>query len=399
MEIVSSMMKHLSTFGSRAARAAGLAVVMALAAGAGSLPAAQAAAAPVVVAPTLSPSDCGKYTTATTIDLAAAVTSATGGTILVCPGTYTVNEMILQPNTTKLTIRRANTAPGFQPIIQVTSGSAGILAQNATGLTLDGVVLDMTGDAAAPSYGLYLNNSSATLKNVTIASGTGMDSGVYIDNTVSPTTKTVTMTGGAVLGCVAICVHAIGHTKLIVSGALINSTDNGRFASPVLGIEFDNLSGLASGPTGSVTGSRLVNVSTGVALVQSSGVTIGKNTITYTFIGVGIMVQGGGSASNTKITGNNLSGPSTSLAGIEVSDVSPSATSASLKTTISGNIIEVPYVSYSSYGVVINSALPAATFVTATVTGNTFTGIPVSQTVYNANGYATVTASKNAHVP
>src|SRR5689334_8510155 len=115
-----------------------LAVVSLLALlGSGAAPAA-AAGSTIVVATTLSPLNCGKYTTAQFTNLSTAVSAVPSGTILVCPGLYPTGAISIA-GASKLTIKQALPGAGFRPTLQANADVLNwILATNSSGVTIDG---------------------------------------------------------------------------------------------------------------------------------------------------------------------------------------------------------------------------------------------------------------------
>src|SRR5512140_3556710 len=96
-----------------------------------------AAGSTVVVATTPNPTNCGKYHTAQSTDLAAVLNAAKKGKVLVCPGDYILAADVVIDGAKGLKIQQAVKGVTNQPhIVAGAAMSAGLLIQNSTSVTI-----------------------------------------------------------------------------------------------------------------------------------------------------------------------------------------------------------------------------------------------------------------------
>lgn len=390
------------------AAAAGIAAVFSSAAGA-----AQAATPPVIVALTAQPTNCGPYNAVTNAqtDLAATVSGATGGQILVCPGVYNLSGPVTINGATGLSVRRALLGPGNRPVLQIAAAQTyGIQVNNSTGVFIDGLILDGTANdgGQAGFIGFDYENSSGGVRNNTVV-GTGGAGGigVKVDATLSASTKPlpVLVTASYIVGAGAAGIQATGPAKLTIAADVIDGTDGGRVTLDAgsAGVKLDG-SGSAATPTGTVLKSTISNVETGVLLNQVSSVTVGSNTISAVSAnGVAITTDGSHRADKNKITGNTISG--IGAHGLTITDTD-SAEPGSLGTLISKNVFQTAQYQYNGstyegvvFDITFNTHLPLNT---AKVDHNFFMGFPVTPNtldIVNVSGHAQLNLTGNDKNP
>jgi hypothetical protein len=373
-------------------------------------PVTQAAATVIIVDDAFEADDCGSYNgKPSAIDPGTEMEeSLDNTTIIICPGTYILDHPIYIPNRNKLTVKRATTGPGSQPILVIDSTAAsGMHLENSSSITIDGVILDATLNTHASYVGLNLINSSVTLKNSGIIGPTlpASSTGIYASGLGQPTVRTIKISNSTLAGYASNGIYASGPVKLSVTSSHLDGTDGGRLASSQNGIFFNGNTVGQAAPTGSVTKSRVMNSTNGIVIVECSKVSITSNMLIDNRYG--IFLGANSSAHNadmTKISGNNILGIPSNGYGIWILN-SISATFSINKTAISGNVIAAnDYTSNGSgpAGVYVDANVPATTMVTATISKNTFLGFPRTPSplyVVNVNGNAGLKISGNEAIP
>jgi hypothetical protein len=291
-------------------------------------------------------------------------------TILVCKGSHDSFTVV---NAKKLNIKAA--VPGTFPIIDAPAASSGTIVaiSDSTGVILDGLKFDggnfndtLSGISAGilfeASSGTVQNSSIINLRNFPDMGSNGI--GIFIEGDIKKsvvTIKNVNIVDFDLAGIIA-----TDQVKLTVSGARITGNFSGGAGIPDYGIFFDE-----SGVTGSVTGSTISGVSTGLTLQGASKVTISGNNVYGVAEGVSLRADctpGEESANLNKITNNTIT--EVSQYGITIASSGGGCTRAD-KNTISGNRVTGAF--GSSIGVYLTMD-PAALADRNKITGNSIFG-------------------------
>jgi hypothetical protein len=355
----------------------------------------------VVVAPTLTPSDCGKYTTAGYTDLTLAVAGRTTGTVLVCPGTYpTLSGPVEILNANKLIIKAALTGTGSRPYLKTGAGAAwGIHAVNSTSLTIDGLIIDVTGSANAT--GIEFEDVSGAIRNTTVIGSTSSSYGIRLDNTGLTKARNISLTNSQVIGYVGWGVHFTGQGKLTMTGNLLDGRDGGRVGGAASGVVIYGRTSDVPGPTASISKNSILHHSGGIVVDSASKVSITGNHIVDTDMGVFVFAASGAgkSADGTKISGNTITGV-TSI-GILLENNDPANVSI-LKTIITGNTISAATYTPNGAGLmgVRAQSLSTPGRVSVSISKNTFIGFPITPAIlYITNLNSDVTIGSNVRTP
>jgi hypothetical protein len=338
---------------------------------------------------------CGSFTsTYTSIQTAIddAITNRVK-TILVCEGSYDSFNVI---DANKLTIKAA--VPGTFPIINAPVATSGVIAgiSDSTGVVLDGLTFDganfndtLSGISAGISFeassGTVQNSSIINLRNFPDMGSNGI--GIFIEGDIRKavvTIKNVNIVDFDLAGIIA-----TDEVKLTVSGARITGNFSGGVGIPDYGIFFDE-----SGVTGSVTGSTISGVSTGLTLQGASKVTISGNNVYGVAEGVSLRADctpGEESANLNKITNNTIA--EVSQYGIIIASSGGGCTRAD-RNSISGNRITGAF--GSSIGVYLTMD-PAAFADRNRITGNTIFGF--NEDIDVDSNATNTTISGNSSIP
>lgn len=350
----------------------------------------------------VSPADnCGKYDgkTAQTDPVAAISTAASGSTIIICPGTYALVGDIPISGVTKLTVKRALTDPGNTPTLVADPVADDVFSlTNATGVTLDGLVIDGRAALLNGYAGIRLEDSGITLKNSVLrGSIRPSSSGLVVNNGGGAKAIAVTVSNTVFAGYISYGVDLYGPAALALTTSTFDATDGGQIASAGgIAVRFYGVSSDAIGPSGSVSTSRMLNSEVGVEIYEAAGVTVSDNVFVNTASAVYIEEAGASrNADNIKVTGNTIRGVPANAQGISVLDVD-AATATVKNLTITGNVITAQQYGAGTpapAGISIFANVAAATTVTGTLSGNTLLGFQPGQAIVNNNGYAGVTIS------
>jgi parallel beta-helix repeat protein len=337
-------------------------------------PVTQAAASMILVDDNPFASDCGTYTgKAANPDLLAAVNgAASGSTVLICPGLYdTTGPDAFTISGKKLTIKRALTTENSRPIVVFDASDATGMAITESTVTIDGVILDMTGTTNSPFFGVNLVRSNATIKNVTVLGPTvaAPSFGIIADNNSQTVARTVSISNSTIAGFTNCGVRAVGPIKIAVSGVHVDITDGGRVTTGAqVGIC------LETGTTGSVTKSRIFNADgQGIWIYDSSKLSITNNLLSGNATGVLIQTVGTRNMDSIKISGNTIVNLSAGGNGIAVQH---SYTDFSIsKLSISKNVIVASRYGDGGVGIVVGTSGPSPENISGSIDGNIITGV------------------------
>lgn len=377
------------------------ALVAALAMGA---PAALAGGATVVVdtaGPTAT--SCGTYTGKPAVtDLAAALTAATGGTVVICPGSYSIAGVTIN-GAHSLTIKQAVPGAENAPHITISSGVAGLWIKSSTNVIVDGLLIDSTGIASGSYVSVYYYNSSGIVRNCVLL-GAAAHSVSFATADVTPVKGTIT--NNTILGY-AQGISAFGPAKLTISGNFLDGTDGGRLSmTGQTGIFFSGASSVMD-LSGSISKNTLINNFEAMTIEESGKVTMTGNLISSSSIGIMVRTYGSRhNADGNKIIGNTFLAIPASGAGIFLDDEDTSAPLATIHgMSISKNTFHNTQFKLSgdtTAGIYLTQANTTPGLISATVSGNSFTGFAISPSTYYifyATGGPVVTGSGNAHTP
>jgi parallel beta-helix repeat protein len=268
-------------------------------------------------------------------------------------------------------------------------------------VTLDGLVIDATGNTVPGYTHIEIDSSSATVRNTTLRGSGSTDTGILMNNDRTSILK-LTVTRSDFLGYVHLGIEVLGPAKLNVSSSTFDATDNSRITTDFPhGIQFDGGTSDAIIPTGSVSKSMLRNNDVGVEIDESSNVTVSKNTMTNNFIGVEIFVRGSflHHTKNNKVVSNTITGVLSGGAGVEVADDATDLTTFPLlNTQVTKNLIQSAAPD-GFFGVLFLVSAPAAKTMTGTVTGNTLVNFAAGNAIVNENNFAGLKLKNNIVTP
>lgn len=354
----------------------------------------QAAGRNIVVANTLTPNNCGKFHTADTTQLTLALSAATKGKVLICPGTYFLNGDVEIDNARGLSIAAA--VKGSRPTIVVDPATPiGLSIKDSTGVKLTDLILNS--QTTDPGYqAISWDHSTGKISNLTLLGSANTDVGIFIQNLHDIHSKSLSITRTQVLGYVVAGLTETGPLRVSVSMSTFDATNNGTVVSTTArGVSYEG-SGSDQFATGSLTKSTIKNNDIGVFISETSKVNINKNTFTGNTTGVEIFSEEVAHVtSKNRVSANTISGVPAGGFGVLVMSLNDPADQPMLKNAITKNVIHSA-LGGLGVGIEFNAPNPAMTTMTGTVTGNVLTGFANGSAIVNVNSWAGVTIKGNA---
>jgi hypothetical protein len=351
---------------------------------------AQAAGSTVVVANTLTPADCGDIHVAQSTDLAATLSAATQGKVLLCPGTYNLPGGVVIGGANGLTVGQA--VEGIQPTIMVDpSTTVGLEIRNSPNVRLDGLVFDARTNNQVLVV-LQFAESAGEVRDTTLIGSTTTATGILAENIGGATRLKLAIKGSQIRGYQSFGVYTAGPVKLSVTSSLFDGADGRVDSRMAAGIVFDGNTDDVITPTGTVSKSTIRNHVIGVRVIDGSEVTISKNLLTENHEAV--VIEGGRAhalSRDNRVVGNTMATCDTCIF-IDDAAADP-ANFQLLNTRIANNVIQAT--TATDLAVDFRAFEPALTSVTGTVTGNTFNAFDANHAIFNNNGYAGIKVGKN----
>jgi parallel beta helix pectate lyase-like protein len=345
----------------------------------------------VIVAATDAPTDCGRHRSAVT-DLAAALTAAHSGKILLCPGTYALPGGTVVSGAKGLTIGQA--VKGVAPRVLIDpSATVGLEIRDSRGVTLDGLVLDATANEQTLVM-VQLSHARGKVRRSTLIGSATTATSILADAIGGTTPLTLAVSASELRGYQSFGVTVAGPMKLEVSDSLFDGSDGGRIATSLsVGVTFDGTTDDPITPTGFVRTSTFLGDDIGIRVLDGSRVTIGANRFSGNHEAVEIW---GGIAHalsrNNRIVRNAIDHCDTCVF-IDDEAADP-ARFQLLNTVIADNVFRAD--SPDDTAVDFRPLAPAVESVTGTVSGNTFIGfLNASHVLFDNNDYAGVKLGKN----
>lgn len=380
-------------------RKAGVAALILALVGAQSAQMAQAASSTIVVAPTPTPVDCGKYKTAQSTDLAATLNSAKKGKVLICPGSYLLAGDVMIDNAHGLTIAQAANVKGQdnRPRIIVDNQTpTGIYVKDSSAVTINGIVLDGHANTADGYQGITIDHTSATILNTLVIGSPTTDTGISVLNLHDKKTWPLTVKDSFVMGYTGFGISAIGPLRVNVSASWFDATNNFVIPAPsAVGVAYLGDSGDPI-PTGSVSGSFFFNNDVGVLIRETNKVRVSKNDLESNRVAIQIDSQEVSHVtSSNSVSGNSISHVPANGVGVLVSSAFDPADFPMLNNVVTHNTIVSAAPDSDGIGVEFASNFPAARTMTGAVTANTISGFKLGNAILNTAGFAGVTIKNN----
>lgn len=356
---------------------------------------AEAAGSTIVVAPTPTPTNCGKFQSATT-DLDGVLSTAKKGTILLCPGNYNSNGQIRITHASHLTIKAAVKNPLQAPrVVFSNTAEFGLFVDHSNNVTIDGLDLDASANTHVFYAMIAAAESGLTVRNtVIIGSLNVFNYGIQFENNTSKSLK-LSVLHSEMHNC-AQGINVSGKTGLSVQSSLIDgeniargTTNTGIVASADATTRFF--------PTGLVSKSIIRDNNVGI-LVDGSRLNITRNTFTGN-TDFDIHVDQVGDINpvfrNNRITQNSFV-VEDGATGIVVSLSGDPASAKLLNTTISGNTLRAVAPGNNKFGIVFLALVgPAPKSLTGTLSGNTLTDFSQGNEILNINNWAALKLKHN----
>lgn len=354
-----------------------------------------AASSTVVVATVPVPTNCGTYNNKVTFvgtDLTNLLTNATGGKILICPGSYTVDDAQID-GAKGLTIMAA--VKGFRPNIHANIGTPDAIYIKSSTVTLNGLAFDAHDNTSGGIQMLVVDESSVKVMNSVLFGSQDNDTGIFAINTHDPKVHTLSITNTLVTNYGGFGISAQGPIRLTVSGSTLFGIDN---SNPMVGTGTGIFYGVDQGvsASGSVTKSQIGNNNIGIEINECSKISVSRNTFTGFNIGIKIASsEVNRPTSSNKVTGNTMTGVPDNGFGVYVFSEFDPVDQPMLNNVISGNTITSLNAGGFGGGVEFSSPVLALRTMTGTVSGNTVTNFTPGDALVNVNNNAKVTFKGN----